>query len=209
LWKEVLVVERVGIYDNFFELGGDSIVSIQLVSRARREGIGITVNQVFQYPSVAELAQVAETTEIVTASQAPVVGEVQLTPIQLWFFDQHLINPSHYNQAAFFEVRVALNPRLISQAMQSVVQHHDALRIRFTATETGWRQFHETDVQAIEVEEFDLSNIPTSEQAKAMEKAAAAIQASLDISRGPMVGAATALATSSHAMKAFPMVPAS
>ena len=35
-------VDRVGIDDNFFELGGDSIVSIQLVSRARRAGLSIT-----------------------------------------------------------------------------------------------------------------------------------------------------------------------
>ena len=42
LWgclREVLGVERVGVDDNFFELGGDSIVSIQLVSRARRRGL--------------------------------------------------------------------------------------------------------------------------------------------------------------------------
>src|SRR5205085_6171615 len=41
LFAEVLGVERVGIGDNFFELGGDSIVSIQLVSRARRAGLAI------------------------------------------------------------------------------------------------------------------------------------------------------------------------
>ena len=187
LWEEVLVVDRVGIYDNFFELGGDSIVSIQLVSRARREGIGITVNQVFQYPSIAELAQVADTAEIVTASQAPVIGEVELTPIQRWFFEQEFINPNHYNQAAFFEVRLALSPVVISQALQSVIQHHDALRIRFTHTETGWRQFHETDVQTIEVEQIDLSTVAESEQTKAMETRASAIQASLDIERGPIL----------------------
>ncbi len=185
LWEEVLAVDRVGIYDNFFELGGDSIISIQLVSRARREGIGITVNQVFQYPNIEELAQVAEAAEIVTASQAPVVGDARLTPIQLWFFEQQLINPSHYNQAMFFEVRVEMNATLISQAMRSVVQHHDALRLRFAPTETGWSQFHEGDVQPVEVEQVDLSNMPPSEQAKAMETAAAGIQANLDISRGP------------------------
>ena len=39
VWREVLNVERVGLGDNFFELGGDSILSIQVVSRARQLGI--------------------------------------------------------------------------------------------------------------------------------------------------------------------------
>ena len=38
LFAEVLGVGGVGIADNFFALGGDSIVSIQLVSRARKRG---------------------------------------------------------------------------------------------------------------------------------------------------------------------------
>ncbi|HEX8429770.1 MAG TPA: condensation domain-containing protein, partial [Longimicrobium sp.] len=56
VWAEVLKVERVGIHDNFFALGGDSIVSIQVISRAAKEGVRITPRQVFLYPTVAELA---------------------------------------------------------------------------------------------------------------------------------------------------------
>ncbi|WP_373280503.1 phosphopantetheine-binding protein [Methylogaea oryzae] len=36
MWAEVLRLERVGIHDNFFELGGDSILSIQVATRARQ-----------------------------------------------------------------------------------------------------------------------------------------------------------------------------
>ena len=60
LFAEVLGVERVGIDDNFFALGGDSIVSIQLVSRARRAGLVITPRAVFQHQTVAALAAAAE-----------------------------------------------------------------------------------------------------------------------------------------------------
>src|SRR5207247_8891671 len=52
LFAEVLGVERVGIDDNFFALGGDSIVSIQLVSRARKAGLVITPRAVFQHQTV-------------------------------------------------------------------------------------------------------------------------------------------------------------
>ena len=59
LFAEVLGLERVGIDDNFFELGGDSIMSIQLVSRARKAGLVITPRAVFQHQTVEALAGVA------------------------------------------------------------------------------------------------------------------------------------------------------
>ena len=59
LFAEVLGLERVGIDDNFFALGGDSIMSIQLVSRARKAGLLITPRAVFQHQTVAALAGVA------------------------------------------------------------------------------------------------------------------------------------------------------
>ena len=47
MWGQVLGAERVGVEDNFFELGGDSILSIQVVSRARRAGLALTSKDVF------------------------------------------------------------------------------------------------------------------------------------------------------------------
>ena len=60
LFAEVLGLERVGIDDNFFALGGDSIMSIQLVSRARKAGLIITPRAVFQHQTIAALAGVAD-----------------------------------------------------------------------------------------------------------------------------------------------------
>src|SRR5207237_7907294 len=60
LFAEVLGVARVGIDESFFALGGDSIMSIQLVSRARKAGLAITPRAVFQHQTVAALARSAE-----------------------------------------------------------------------------------------------------------------------------------------------------
>src|SRR5213079_437821 len=55
IWAEVLGVERVGVEDNFFELGGDSILSIQVVSRARQAGLNLTSKNIFLHQTIAEL----------------------------------------------------------------------------------------------------------------------------------------------------------
>lgn len=92
IWSEVLRVENVGIHDNFFELGGDSILSIQLISRANQAGIQIAPKQLFKYQTIAELASVAGITRQVKAEQGLVTGSVALTPIQKWFLSRNCLN---------------------------------------------------------------------------------------------------------------------
>ncbi len=58
---EVLGLDRVGVDDDFFTLGGDSIVSIQLVTRARAADVRITARQVFELRTVAALAAAHDT----------------------------------------------------------------------------------------------------------------------------------------------------
>src|SRR5438045_8776168 len=85
LFAEVLGLAAVGIDDNFFELGGDSIVSIQLVSRARKAGLVITPRAVFQHQTVAALAAVATRLE---ETGSPVVdvaaGGLVAKPLMRW-----------------------------------------------------------------------------------------------------------------------------
>src|SRR6201987_5209274 len=89
LFAEVLGVERVGIEDNFFALGGDSIVSIQLVSRARKAGLVITPRGVFQHQTVAGLAAVATAVEATSAAVPDVAtGAVVASPIMRWLLER-------------------------------------------------------------------------------------------------------------------------
>src|SRR6185295_7555123 len=58
IWKEVLSVNRVGVEDNFFDLGGDSLLAIRIINRANQAGLQISVRQLFQHQTIAELARV-------------------------------------------------------------------------------------------------------------------------------------------------------
>jgi amino acid adenylation domain-containing protein/thioester reductase-like protein len=56
VWRGVLHVSDVGVRDNFFELGGDSLNAVALVGDLRDLGYDVTVQNVFEFPTVAGLA---------------------------------------------------------------------------------------------------------------------------------------------------------
>ncbi|WP_130903346.1 non-ribosomal peptide synthetase [Pseudomonas sp. Sample_23] len=143
IWCDVLNVRQVGLNDNFFELGGDSILSIQVVSRARQQGIHFSPRDLFQHQTVQTLAAVASRTQQVTAEQGLVDGESRLTPIQRWFFDTDIPQRQHWNQALLLEPTVRLEPQRLQQALLAVTEQHDALRLRFTETDDAWQATHQ------------------------------------------------------------------
>ena len=183
----MLGLDRVGIHDNFFKLGGDSILSIQVVSRAREAGYRIMAKDVLQHQTIADLAAVVERETAVTAEQGLATGELPLTPIQHRFFEQNYADSFHYNQSVFLQTRRHLDAALLEEVARYILLHHDALRLRFVCEGSRWRQ---TCVGADDAAPFvhvDLSILPAEYQHAALEGAAAAIQASLNLSIGPLL----------------------
>ena len=138
----MLGVERVGIDDNFFELGGDSIVSIQLVSRARQAGLSITPRAVFQHQTVAALAAaagvVADPARACRRPMAPGLRAAALpaTPIMRWLKERG--GPlGRFSQSMLLRVPAGLREDDLRAALQAVLDHHDALRLRLDAAAVG------------------------------------------------------------------------
>ncbi|AXB47648.1 non-ribosomal peptide synthetase [Amycolatopsis albispora] len=170
IWADVLGVERVGVRDNFFSLGGDSILSIQMVSRAAQHGIHLTPAQVFREQTVARLAEVAGEGPVVVAEQGPVVGPVELGPVQRWFFGLDLANRNRWNQSVVLEADVELDAERVARALEAVLDRHDVLRSRFTREHGEWRQEQLAEAAAVVV---------TGDA-----------NAGLDLERGPLLQAA-------------------
>ncbi len=59
VWKDVLRLERVGVFDNFFALGGDSIRTLQVIARANQRGVKLTPKELFEHQTIAAAAAVA------------------------------------------------------------------------------------------------------------------------------------------------------
>jgi amino acid adenylation domain-containing protein/non-ribosomal peptide synthase protein (TIGR01720 family) len=184
LWAEVLGAERVGRDDNFFGLGGDSILSIQLVSRARQAGLRFTSRDVFANQTIAELAAVVTTAEP-TATTAPVpAGPAPLTPVQSWFMSTHGPRP-HYTMSLAFDLADGVDRTALTAAVRAVVAHHDALRTRFHLDGDTWCQ--EPAESTLDVETIDLANVAEVDVSTRVAAAAETARAELDLIEGPVL----------------------
>jgi amino acid adenylation domain-containing protein/non-ribosomal peptide synthase protein (TIGR01720 family) len=131
IWQDVLKVPQVGVHDNFFELGGDSILSLQIIARAKRQGLKLTPRQLFEKQTVAQLAQVAKPVVAKVAVPAVVNHDSRLLPVQQRFFELALEQPQHYNQAVLVQLRSPLSGETLSLALQGLQQQQEALRYGF------------------------------------------------------------------------------
>ena len=186
IWSQALRVEQVGVNDNFFELGGDSILSIQIISLARREGLKLTPKLLFANQTIATLAAVAGVADAEQAFQDIVAGDVPLTPIEHWLFEQNLVDLQHYNQAFLFEVTETLDRALLEAALGELSRHHDALRLRYVREENKWRQYYSSTAEAAPIEWIDISKLPEIEQRQKIESICATQQATLNLQNGPL-----------------------
>ncbi|MFJ7313617.1 non-ribosomal peptide synthase/polyketide synthase [Pseudomonas sp. NPDC098747] len=190
IWQDVLKLERVGLSDNFFELGGDSIISIQVVSRARQAGLRFTPKDLFQHQTIQALAAVVQTGEpLQVIDQQPVTGATALLPIHQWFFTQSIPDRHHWNQSVMLKPAQPLDAQVLEQALDALVVHHDSLRLDFIEQAQGWTaQYRDVAAQAGEailwqVEVADLA---------ALETLGNKAQRSLQLSDGSLIRAVLA-----------------
>ncbi|HFT7521874.1 TPA: non-ribosomal peptide synthase/polyketide synthase [Pseudomonas aeruginosa] len=186
IWAEVLKLEQVGLADNFFEIGGDSIISLQVVSRARQLGIHFTPKMLFEAQTIGALAPLAESgTQVLAIDQGPVTGVTPLLPIQQGFFAEKVAERHWWNQSVLLEAREPLDARLLEQALRGVLAHHDALRLSFTREAAGWTARHRGGEEGAAA----LLRVARVADLAALRALADEVQRSLDLADGPLLRA--------------------
>lgn len=188
IWGDVLGIEKVGVQSNYFELGGDSIMSIRVVARITEAGYQLSLKEMFTHQTVRELAAVlSEGSSVVTAEQGMVTGDVPLTPVQQWFFEQESDNPHFFNQWMAIPCPPALDSDKMHDALARVMDHHDALRMRYKKSDTGqWSQWNSDILEPVPFSEVDLSAVPDSECPAIIQKEYQKLQCSLDLEKGSL-----------------------
>jgi amino acid adenylation domain-containing protein/non-ribosomal peptide synthase protein (TIGR01720 family) len=137
---------NINAHDDFFAVGGDSILSLQLVAKARKVNIQLSPKTIFEQKTIANLANTLAINTHTTGHIAQLVAQsipedaFPLTPIQSWFFKQDLNDPSHWNQSILLTVKTTLNMSVFTQATEVLLQQHASLRLAFIQLNNTWQQ---------------------------------------------------------------------
>ncbi|MFD6306790.1 amino acid adenylation domain-containing protein, partial [Streptomyces sp. NPDC060223] len=138
LFSEVLGLERVGADDSFFALGGDSISSMLVVARARRDGLVLTPRQIFEHRTAAALARIAadrgQDGDAPAADAEPDVptGPIPVTPVMRELYERSgpAALSGGFCQSTLVTVPAELRLDALTAGVQALLDHHDALRAR-------------------------------------------------------------------------------
>lgn len=189
IWAQVLGVEKVGLDDDFFELGGDSILSIQIVARARAQGLNFTYKTLFQNSTIHLLCENI-------ASYAPDEFEssveercAPLTPIQHWFFEYASEEAHYWNQSVTLTFCKKVGRDILNKCIQELWRIHSTLRMRFLndiGTQHWYQDYVSPDI-APQVEWIDLSHLRLDEQNDHMRRAERERHTSFKLDRGPLI----------------------
>ncbi len=137
IFAQVLGLEQVGVDESFFELGGDSILSMQVVARARAAGVVCRPRDIFVEQTVARLAQVATISDGETQEFDDGIGPVTATPIISWL--ESVNGPiDQFNQTVLLQAPAGVGEADVVALLQALSDRHAMLRLRVAETADGW-----------------------------------------------------------------------
>ncbi|PSL45672.1 non-ribosomal peptide synthase protein (TIGR01720 family)/amino acid adenylation domain-containing protein/thioester reductase-like protein [Chitinophaga niastensis] len=187
IWQELLGIERIGIYDNFFELGGDSIISMQVVSRAKRLGLELKARDLFVHQTIHNLSSLLslENNNTTSAEQDVLAGSSGLLPIQQWYFEAGATTPPVFMQHVLLETDKTLTAIDLESAIKKLVQYHDALRFVYQQGIEGWDQTYGSFGGTLDV--VDFREIAAGELPGSISSCMNNCEADLDITKGILI----------------------
>ena len=140
IWEDLLGLEKVSVLDSFFDLGGHSLLATQVASRVRSQWqVEMPLRTFFESPTIAALSELiaaAQSNESQTDFKIERLSVQDVIPAsfaqrRLWLLDQLQPGSAAYNVPLAFRIRGALNLDRLEQAVQAIVQRHNALRTTF------------------------------------------------------------------------------
>jgi non-ribosomal peptide synthase protein (TIGR01720 family) len=185
IWEGILGKEKIGIHDNFFYIGGDSIKSIQIISKIKQSGYKLEFQEIFKYPTIAQLAPLLKKEENNSELlQIRRKGIIPLTPIQQSFLNKQKNNIHHHNQGVLLFTKEAIDLIILEKIFDKLQEHHDALRIIFPKQDDTIVQFNNENNLPLSIESFDFKGRDESNQLllKLDE-----IHKSINLEKGPLI----------------------
>ena len=188
VWRELLGLDSVGIHDDFFELGGDSLLGMEIIARIKRAGIPLTPKHIIEHPTIAELAALALAPEAEVAEQGEITGPVNITPAMHRFLYERGSPCVHrWNLATLLETKQRIDLRHLELAARHLLNHHDALRLRLSESNGNWQAKNLACGDSSFLSMVNLSDLSEENQITAMEAHSEDVQASFNLTHGPIL----------------------
>ncbi|WP_296887644.1 non-ribosomal peptide synthetase [uncultured Methanobrevibacter sp.] len=125
VFEEVFNYEGISLFDDFTILGGDSIIAIRIVSLLNEKSIYCNARDILKYKTPYLIAQnIGKQFEKISYDATE--GEVELLPIQKYFFDY--INQNKFTQNFILKMDGDIDVNKLQQALNELVNIHDMLR---------------------------------------------------------------------------------
>jgi amino acid adenylation domain-containing protein len=156
IFAEVLELDELGPDDGFFDVGGDSVLAVQVVKTARSAGLVLSVRDIFDRQTVAELVEVVTTADDAAHEDEPARPVLRpaarpehppLSPAQrrLYFLNRLQGPSSTYNIAGALHLSGTLDRDALEAALADVLTRHETLRTVFPDTDgKPWQRVLET-----------------------------------------------------------------
>jgi amino acid adenylation domain-containing protein len=199
VWKEMLKLEKIGVFDNFFELGGHSLLATRIIARLRNNfSIDIPLRKLFELPTIAALAEHIEALRreengFAVRPIMPVSRDRDLplsfSQHRLWFLHELDSNLAAYNMPSIFHIKGPLDASVLETALNSLIARHEVLRTRFAVV--GGAPVQEiVSSMHLQLPVFDLGELPEPElEQRARELALEEARRPFDLPNGPLVRA--------------------
>ncbi|KAF7117580.1 hypothetical protein CNMCM5793_006632 [Aspergillus hiratsukae] len=172
---------------SFVSLGGDSITGMAVISRARKQGLNLTLHKILQSKSIVELTQTAEVKTSSIQVEEKANEYFSLSPIQNLYFksSRSFKETGRFNQSMTLRITRKVEPNVIKNALKAIVNQHSMLRARFGRSAVGkWQQRITNDIDSsVRV------GIHSVRSPHEMLSKIANTQSCLDIENGPIVAA--------------------
>ncbi len=190
IWAEVLGYKEkdLSVTDNYFELGGDSIIGIQIASKLLNNGIKVELRDLFEYQTIEELAERAQEIELKKDNRVDnAEGEVKLSPIQNWFFNQEFTNFNHWNQSMVLDSSKSMDKRLIEKTLSEIVGLHDTFKLKYKRQGNQWIQRYDSSSKIYDLHIYDHTQLDIDESIEIQNKIIKEMHQNVDIVNGPII----------------------
>jgi amino acid adenylation domain-containing protein len=157
IWQQVLGLDKVSIEDDFFRIGGDSIISIRVVAQIKKQGINISVRDIFIHKTIAQLAKVLSYDSFTEQRYQPfslihraeyqdVIADINILSdvypagyLQAgMLLESDLANDGTYHDVFSYQINKPFDEVLFSGIIVKLIEKHELLRAAFVSSAGGY-----------------------------------------------------------------------